>query len=406
MFEIWGIVCLLTLMSAGFALLATEFILPFCIQNARRWGSLDTPDKRKVHKFPTPRLGGVGVAPAIWFSCAMSLIVMDRLGPQMDFPMSFPLMITGLLIGCAGVFVIGLLDDIRSIAAAKKLIAQSIVAVVVLAFLPVPTEIMGIGIHPSLALFAMFSWLVIIPNSVNLMDGVDGLTSAMLLVFLATVSIIALVIGQPLWLMISIPTAFSIVGFLRFNWSPAKIFLGDSGSLSLGFVVAFLSLGVSLQMGSTKSSGSNWSLWLSLLLVSVWLADTSLAIARRYLARAPKLRIFLKRSKVTYFLLHHQALKGVMRPDCKHIHHIVLKMGFDAKGTVFVIASVLLAMHSFALAIWLWLRVSSSHFVMSDLLPSLLAVGAFVLLFGVYRQVSSQRQQRDLQPVEKSARVA
>lgn len=393
MFEVWGTICLLTTLSVGFAFLSTQFVLPFCIQNARRWGTLDRPNSRKVHTFPTPRLGGVGVAPAIWFSAALTLIALDKLGPQLDFFSGFPVMITGLLIGVGGMFVIGILDDLKSLAATRKLIAQAIVAAVVLAFLPIPSSILGFDIHPSLALFLMFSWLVIVPNSVNLMDGVDGLTSSMLLVFLFSSSVVAALTGQALWMMICIPTAAAVIGFLRFNWSPARIFLGDSGSLSLGFVVAYLSLGLAIQ-NPGQGGSSNWSIWLSLLLVSIWLMDTSLAIARRYISRAPKLKLFLKRSKAMYFMFQWDAIRGVMRPDCKHIHHLVLRMGFDAKSTALLIASLLFATHGLAFSIWLGFRFETENFVLSNLLTTSVAASSLAVLFVVGRQILGKRSHR------------
>jgi len=213
----------------------------------------------------------------------------------------------------------------------------------------------------------------------------------MLLVFLASVSLIAAASGQAIWLMITVPTMVSIVAFLRFNWAPAKIFLGDSGSLSLGFLVAYLSLGVALT--PTASGGGNWSLWLSLLLVSVWLADTALAVTRRYVSRAPKVKVFLRRSKLTYFVLHQAALKSVMKPDCRHLHHMVLKLGFDPKRTVFIICLSLLGAHSSAIAVWMMLNAGpSSGFVTAGLLPSLLLSGSVLIGFYLFDLLRNHRQ--------------
>ncbi|TVQ80661.1 MAG: undecaprenyl/decaprenyl-phosphate alpha-N-acetylglucosaminyl 1-phosphate transferase [Bradymonadales bacterium] len=395
MSEVFGFFVLLTFLACVFAWASSSVLLPFCIRHARRWGSLDRPNPRKLHQMPTPRLGGLGISPTIWFACAMALFAVDRVGPRLDLPAYWNPMLVGLLLGSGGMFLIGLLDDLKSMSASRKLLGQALVAAVVIAFLPIPQSIMGIELPQSLSLFLIFGWLLVVPNAINLMDGIDGLTSGMLLVFLLTASVLAVAGQQSLLLMISLPLAVTIISFLRFNWAPAKIFLGDSGSLSLGFVVAYLSLGVSFQSNSPGGHPQNWSLWISLLLVSVWLADTSIAVARRYLSKAPRLKIFLKRSKITYFLLHQAAIRNIVRPDCRHLHHLALRSGFSVKSTVFLISASLLSIHFSLLGFWLFAQSETKNFVAANLLPSLLICSSAVIFLQIVDQV---RKKRSLEP--------
>ncbi len=194
----------------------------------------------------------------------------------------------------------------------------------------------------------IFSWLVIVPNSVNLLDGVDGLTSSISSVFFGAISLMALFMGELGWLIVLLPTLAATLSFLKFNWKPAKIFLGDSGSLLLGFCVAYLGILFAL----TPHSGANWNPLISLSLTFVWVLDTLLAVMRRYWVRRPTFEILFRRSRALYFGLQRNALANIVRPDRKHIHHRLMDKGHSSPVIVMILAGLAFGFSFIGLAIW------------------------------------------------------
>lgn len=329
--------CLLIAGAVVVSCLFAYSIIPFIIQNASRWQILDQPDQRKIHLYPIPRLGGAAIIPAIWLACALALILADSMNiiGSSQTEAGFRSIVTGLLLGCSGSFLLGFFDDLRHLNATQKLTAQILIAAIAVSFLPPVSVVAGIEI-PSWA-FTMFafSWLVLLPNSVNLLDGVDGLTGSLAILLLACISILSLSIGEWEWLTISLPAIAAIATFLRFNWNPAKIFLGDSGSLSVGFLVGYMSL----SFASFSEARVGLNPWLLVALVSVWLLDTGFAIIRRYYKNAPRLKLLARERPGLFFFFQARAMASVVRPDNRHIHHWLLSLGFSAPQVVGVIMS-------------------------------------------------------------------
>jgi UDP-GlcNAc:undecaprenyl-phosphate GlcNAc-1-phosphate transferase len=205
-----------------------------------------------------------------------------------------------------------------------------------------------VELNPLFIQAAFFAWLVIIPNSVNLLDGVDGLTSSVCSVFLVAASAMSLMVGELGWLIVLLPALSSTLGFLRFNWRPAKIFLGDSGSLLLGFCVAYMSL----LLATTPASGENWNPVISLSLSFVWVLDTVLAIIRRYWGRKPSIEILLRRSRGTYLNLQRNALANIVRPDRKHLHHRMMDRGLSSQSIALTLSGISLSFSLIGLAVW------------------------------------------------------
>lgn len=381
-------ICVLVLLSALSYLVASTLI-PLLIKNARRWGILDIPNHRKRHKRPMPRLGGLAFAPSLWASISLALAASTPLmsihGAE-HFPI-FDQMLTGLLIGITGFFLLGSFDDFKSIRVRYKLMIQVSIALIVMLFLPSSTSIMGLECPLWLTQFLIFGWLVVIPNSVNLLDGIDGLTCTLVLAFLLTVSILALITYQPGWLLVSVSVAAACLAFLRFNWNPAKIFLGDSGSLGLGFLVAYLSLAFAL---SQKNAAYDLDPRIALLLTSPWVFDTTLAICRRASSRFPQSEFFARRSLSRYFELFRLSIAQIWVPDSDHIHHKLIRYGFSVRRTVYILAG--LGLSSMLLSLPLVVQTRSSS--VSEAMNALLLVIAGALSVSLVKLSANSRRQK------------
>lgn len=341
---------LMLLGAIGLAAVLPFQLIPRIIRRAPDWGILDYPDSRKPHVKPTPRLGGLSIMPSIWLSCSLALLLssafdVHALSANLSL---FTKSVIGFLIGSTGIFLLGMVDDFRRLSATHKLSAQILIAAIVVHFLPTPQTVLGVELNPWLIQAAFFTWLVIIPNSVNLLDGVDGLTSSVCSVFLISSAVMSFMIGEFGWLIILLPALSSTLSFLRFNWRPAKIFLGDSGSLLLGFCVAYMSL----LLATTPASGENWNPIVSLSLSFVWVLDTVLAIIRRYWGRKPSIEILMRRSRGTYLNLQRNALANIVRPDRKHLHHRMMDRGLSSQSIALTLSGVSLSFSLIGLAVW------------------------------------------------------
>jgi len=355
------------------------YLIPRVIRRAKAWGILDLPDVRKHHRAPTPRLGGLSIMPAFWIGCSVALLLTAVFSVRIlsnDLSL-FLNSVLGLLIGGTGIFLLGCVDDFKRLTAGQKLVSQLGIVAISLNFLPLPSNIFGFTAEPIVMSGVIFLWLVIIPNSVNLLDGVDGLTASVATVFFTGLTILAGIYQEWGWLLILLPALAAILGFLKFNWSPARIFLGDSGSLLIGFAVAYLSIIFAIRpMGGADSS---WNPLMSLLLTSVWFLDTFLAIIRRYLQKRPSLRVFFRRSRSTYLALQGEALANICRPDRKHLHHRLLDSGLSAQQAVFVISSAAFAAICLAVSVSLPSVPGKIVFVSLGLLALSIGLGAYLI---------------------------
>jgi UDP-GlcNAc:undecaprenyl-phosphate/decaprenyl-phosphate GlcNAc-1-phosphate transferase len=216
----------------------TSFLLaflltPLCRNLAVRYRLVDLPDKRrKVHALPVPRIGGLPIA--IAYTASFMILVADRPTAHLlasGFPMALRLLPAVCLI-----FLVGIIDDIRGLSPASKLAGQwAAGALAVWAGLHI--SVFGHQLAPWLNAPLTILWLIACSNAFNLIDGVDGLASGVGL-FATITPLIAALIGNNLPLaMVTVPLAGALLGFLRYNFNPASIFLGDSGSLFIGFLL-------------------------------------------------------------------------------------------------------------------------------------------------------------------------
>jgi len=287
-----------TIIGAGLlALLITLVLTPFVKKLAVRMGAMDQPAARKIQKIPMPRMGGLG----IYLAFVVAVLCFLPLTKE----------IVGLLLGATVVVIMGIVDDIRDLPAKLKFGIQIIAALIAFGFgirIEWLTNPMGgmmyVG-HISVLLTVF--WIVGITNTVNFIDGLDGLASGVSAIISFTILIIAIVEKNLAVSVIMAALLGGTLGFLPYNFNPAKIFMGDTGSLFLGFVLAAASV-----MGSLKNATTLVSF--SVLAIGLPIFDTAFAMLRRF--------------------LHHQP---IMQADRGHMHHRLLDMGFSHRQAVLVL---------------------------------------------------------------------
>ncbi|WP_054694998.1 glycosyltransferase family 4 protein [Syntrophomonas palmitatica] len=297
----WYILLLLLLS----AFVIAYFSMPRVIKLAFRLGAVDSPDQRKVHSRTMPRMGGTAIFLAFMITMIVCMHISGKYGSSF----------AGMLYGAALIFAVGLLDDIFQLSPLVKLSGQIIAAAIaiygglVVHFVANPFDgFLQLGYF---AIPVTFLWIVGITNAINLIDGLDGLAAGVSVLAAVTMGIIAIIKGQPLLAVAAFILAASILGFLPYNFNPARSFMGDSGSNFLGFVLACLAI-----MGTAKSAALI-SLLMPVVILGIPIFDTCFAIVRRVYNKNP---IFL--------------------PDKDHLHHRLLALGMSHRTSVLVIYAI------------------------------------------------------------------
>lgn len=321
---------------------ACSFLLTPLVRSAsRRIGVLDLPGERKIHDQPIPRLGGL----SIFISFYLIFLIASQIS-FFHFPQNFlkEIRFWWLLVVSIIVLGLGAMDDFRRIPVSIKFFFQ-IIAGLILALtcskidviaLPFGTFKLGIWSIP-LTVF----WVVAITNAINLLDGLDGLaagTSFIVCLTMFGVSLISQNVGSAL---ISIILAGSILGFLKYNFHPASIFLGDSGAYFLGFILAVLSL-----QGSLKGT-TTIAILIPIIALGLPIMDTALSMFRRLLKSLHIMEIDQKRNVVKFFYLDGWS---IFQADRDHIHHRLLQIGLTQKKAVMILYGVSLILGGLALS--------------------------------------------------------
>lgn len=281
--------------------LLSLFLTPIVRNIFYRLGVVDVPDEgRKLHDRPIPRVGGIAIALA--YTLAFGLLLVTKLQAGKIIWGAWPL-IWKLFPAAGLMFVTGLLDDLVRLKPWHKLLGQGAAATVAY-FAGI--QVLGVsGAHFGSwwwSFPATLVWLVACSNAVNLLDGVDGLAAGIALVATATTLIAAFMQHNVELALATGPLLGCLIGFLRYNFNPASIFLGDSGSLLIGFL-----LGCYGVLWSQKSA-TILGMSAPLIAFSIPLLDTSLAVARRFLRREP-----------------------IFAADRGHIHHRLLERGLTPR---------------------------------------------------------------------------
>ena len=304
------------IIGAVIAFIIGLFLVPLIISFSEKKGLLDKPDERKIHSHPVPRLGGV----AIWVCTILSFISLILLSyyPHRS-------LLSGLLLGSSLMFLLGLVDDIYALSAKFKFVLQISIATIVFClgvkissvFLPF---VGMVDIPLWLSYIITIGWIVGISNAVNFIDGVDGLAGSVITISCVTLGIIfmALTPSNVVGALVSFILAGAMLGFLTYNFNPAKIFMGDSGALFGGFLLATLSVMYSMQ-------ADGWKMYVPLLILAVPILDITFSSVRRI-------------------------LKGTSPfvADAEHIHHKLLQFGFTQNKAVFVLVAFSFVMGALA----------------------------------------------------------
>jgi UDP-GlcNAc:undecaprenyl-phosphate GlcNAc-1-phosphate transferase len=334
---------LLTFVAAA---LLTALIVPAVRRLGLRWGLVDAPDPRKQHSKPMVRLGGVGIVAGFSLALAITWSAggFAQLAPDKDK------LIWTTLAGALCFFVIGLADDLFALPPLPRLAGQLAVAMAVwnqgvrIGSIDLPFGLQGgehvLRLSEPLSLLATVIWLVGITNAINWLDGLDGLAAGVSGIAAVGLLSVSFSLHQPAAGLLAAALAGASLGFLRHNFNPARIFMGDGGSYFLGFALAAISI-----VGPAKALTSV-SLLMPLLILSLPLADMSAVIMGRLSeGRSP------------------------FHPDRRHLHHRLLRAGLSHRRTVLLIYAFTQWLAALALVManaemrFLWLALATAVLV-------------------------------------------
>lgn len=285
------------------ALLISYLVTPFVKWFANKIGAIDVPkDERRVHKVPIPRLGGL----AIYISTIISILI---------FVKYIDKSIIGIIVGGTIIVITGVIDDIKPLSAKTKFLAQILAACVLILvdvkidFVSNPfDEVDGLTKLGNMSIPVTIFWVIGITNTVNLIDGLDGLAAGVASISAMSLLFVAALNGFFSVAIIAAILAGSAFGFLPHNFNPAKIFMGDTGALFLGYMLSVIAIkGV---MKSVAAIG----IAVPILVLGIPIFDTTFAIFRRLINKKP-----------------------IWKADKGHLHHRLLAKGLTQRQTVLVL---------------------------------------------------------------------
>jgi len=363
----------LAIVTACIAALVTNTLVPLVRRLAVALKALDHPgEERKKHEHPTPRLGGVAIAGGLAVAGGGAVL-------SQWVPVSAEISRTSafsLLLATGMVFLVGLIDDLVGVSAWKKLLVEVAAASLLVetgwtigaVSIPGGTHVTLGVLGPAVAVL----WLVGVTNAVNLLDGLDGLAGGVVTIIASSLLVYALLLGNMGTVFLMAAVAGSCAGFLRHNWEPAQIFMGDSGSLTLGFLLAAMSLHSSIKAPAAVA------ILVPLLALGLPVIDTLLVMLMRFLDRSkgPLTGRFLR----------------MFHADRNHLHHLMLHLGGSRRGVVLGIYSTVAAFCGLAIVV----AVTHNPMLGLVLLPLELAVIATMRAMGLRAEAHKiTRQHRD-----------
>jgi len=296
------------------AFFITALLTPAAIAIAKKTGAMDIPkDNRRIHTKPIPRIGGmaifVGVTSAVLLALALGLLRGDGVTSEK---------IEGILIGGTLIYVLGTVDDIKNLSPLVKLTGQIICAIVVFCYGNRIGFIANyFGGHGTQELAGVVGfiitvlWIVAITNTINLVDGVDGLAAGIVAIASLCIAYVAYIFGYYPGCLCMLAVAGGALGFLPFNFYPAKTFMGDGGSLFLGFMIANFSILEPVKRATMVA------VLIPVLVLALPIFDTIWAIIRRKVNGRP-----------------------VMQADKGHLHHRLMKAGLGQRRTVLLMYGI------------------------------------------------------------------
>lgn len=323
-----------------FVFIVVALVMPVVIKIAHHVNALDMPNERKVHKEPMPRMGGL----AIFIGFLVGYMLFCNQTVQMN----------SILIGSFFIILIGIFDDIKPLTPSIKFCGQLLAAIIVVCYgNVVMQDISAFGLYINFGMFAIpitILFIVSVINCLNLIDGLDGLAGGISTIFFITITVISTLLGN----VSSLDTSLTLImigaclGFLLYNFHPAKIFMGDSGSMFLGYMIAVISL-----LGFKNVTLT--SFFVPVLILAIPILDTLFAIIRRLL----KGESFAKADKEHF---HHQILKMAGNQTKTVLIIYFIQILFSIASIVYVLRNPKLGqiIYIIILAIILWLILSTN----------------------------------------------
>ena len=335
----WGDIAIAFLLAFIVAFMAT----PWSIKLANKIGAVDIPkDERRMHQNKMPKLGGVAVIAGFLISIIYLLFVVTIEGSVNIFGQeNYIKKLIGILLGIIVITITGILDDVKTLKPYQKLFGQVLAAVIVIAFgLQIDainvSKLPQIGFNKGLSIFITLIWIVGITNAINLMDGLDGLSSGISLISCISLLIIFALNNSPMIAILTISSLIgALVGFLPFNFAPAKTFIGDTGSNFLGFMLSVISI---LGVAKTYTIAV---IVLPMLVLGLPILDVVWAIIRR--------------------IIKGKSIKAIFRADNEHVHHKLVKRGFTQKQAVLILYGASAIFGMFAIILFdsgIWKAIS------------------------------------------------
>ncbi|AWE06372.1 undecaprenyl-phosphate alpha-N-acetylglucosaminyl 1-phosphate transferase [Lysinibacillus sp. 2017] len=285
------------------AFIAAIVLTPLVKRLAFRIGAVDAPNYRKVHARIMPRLGGLAIYLAFMIGIIFLKVVTNF---QSDY-------LYAILAAATIIVITGIVDDMREISAKAKMLGQLVAACIVVFVGGIQIDVINLPFGAGELVFGWVGipltiiWIVGITNAINLIDGLDGLAAGVSTIALITLAVMAMLMGNGIVIAMAAILAAGTIGFLFYNFHPAKIFMGDTGALFLGFMISVLAL-----LGFKNLAVISFVI--PVIILGVPISDTFFAIVRR-------LRMKKKWSD----------------PDKSHLHHRLLDIGFSHRQTVLII---------------------------------------------------------------------
>lgn len=333
-------------------------VTPLVIKFAKKFGFVDAPNYRKVHSIPMPRIGGLAIVAGATAGLSYVYELIFDLWP--------------IVLGGVAILIIGILDDKYTLSPKIKLIGQLVAACIVvffgfdIDFITIPFVSEKIALGPFSYIIAIL-WIIGITNAINLIDGLDGLASGVSVIALASIMYLAILNGQYLVVALTAILIGSTLGFLIFNFHPAKIFLGDTGSLFLGYCISTISM-----LGLFKSV-TVFSLVIPIIILAIPIFDTLFAIIRRVINK-----------------------KKIFAPDKSHLHHRFMALGFSHRETVLIIYAIgiffglcaIIFSHS---TLWGAFIIMSILIVSIQILAEVIGLISRKPFLNIYKRIRSQK---------------
>ena len=329
------------------AFITAYVITPYSMRFAKKVKAVDVPSERRINKVTMPRLGGLAILSGFLVSMIYLIISMEL--EEKTVMNEYHLKIIGFFIGIVIIAIVGFIDDCKGLHPLIKLFGQTVAAVVVMAFgitigdinLPLFNNL--IELNGVLKYVITWFWIVGITNAINLTDGLDGLSSGITLIACVSLLIIFASNESPLISIILITAlAGGIVGFLPFNFNPAKTYMGDCGSNFLGFSISIISI-----LGVAKTY-TIIVIIAPLIVLALPIFDTTLAVIRR--------------------IIKGKSLKAVFQPDTGHLHHKLMNLGYSQKSAVLILYAVAATLGMFAIILLesgIWKAISFALLVIA-----------------------------------------